>query len=228
MSHLTFMYNRFWWRWVAANSSAELLGLGTVAAVGYVLASRVGEPHGFSEAMSWASMLVLLGAFEGLVVGWAQARVLKARLPELTGWVRASIVGAVLAWIIGMVPSTIMSLNQSTDTTPPPEIGEALQLVLAAGMGLVAGPILAFFQWRSLRHQVARAGWWLPANALAWAVGMPIIFLGAHASSYLTDKISVALAVGVALAAAGAAVGAIHGRFLLWLVPEARQGSDAA
>jgi hypothetical protein len=154
--------------------------------------------------------------------------VLKARLPELAGWVRASIVGAVLAWAIGMVPSTIMSLGQSTDTAPPPEISESLQLALAAGLGLVAGPILAFFQWRSLRHQVARAGWWLPANALAWAVGMPIIFLGAHASSYLTDKISVALAVGVALAAAGAAVGAIHGRFLLWLVPEARQGHHAA
>ena len=42
--------NQFWWRWVAANSLAELLGLGTVAALGYVIVGNVGEPRGISQA----------------------------------------------------------------------------------------------------------------------------------------------------------------------------------
>jgi len=216
---ITTWRSQFWWRWVAANSLAELLGLGTVATLGYVIAIRVGEPHGILQATTSASVFVLLGAFEGLVVGWAQARVLRLRLPGLTGWVRATVVGAAVCWALGMAPSTVMSLGQSTEARPPPEIGEPLRLLLAAGLGLVAGPALAFFQWQRLRRHVPRAGWWLPANAVAWAVGMPIIFLGAHVSAYTTEPLRVAAGVGAALVVAGAVVGAIHGCALLWLLP---------
>ena len=222
------LQTRFWWHWVVANSLAELLGLGTVASVGYVISSQVAEPHGLSQALALASAFILLGAFEGLVVGWAQARLLKLRLPKLTGWVRASVVGAVFAWVIGMVPSTLMRVGQSAEATQPPDISEPLRLLLAAGLGLAAGPILAFFQWRRLRQHVPHSGWWLPANAVAWAVGMPIVFLGAHVGAYLTGNIAIVVAVAVALAAAGAAVGAIHGRVLLWLTPEAPQNHNAA
>jgi hypothetical protein len=215
---ITTWRSQFWWHWVTANSLAELVGLGTVAVLGYVIASRVGEPHGILQAIGFASVFVLLGAFEGLVVGWAQAKVLKPRLPKLTGWARATVVGAAVSWTLGMAPSTIMSLGQASEANPPPEISEPLRLLLAAGLGLIAGPALAFFQWRLLRRHVPRAGWWLPANAIAWAVGMPIIFLGAHMSAYTTLPLLVALGVGAALLIAGAAVGVIHGRVLLWLL----------
>ena len=224
---ITTWRSQFWWHWIAANSLAELLGLGTVAALGYAIASRVREPHGVFQAIAFASVFVLLGAFEGLVVGWAQAKVLKLRLPGLTGWVRATVVGAAVSWALGMAPSTIMSLGQASEAKPPPEISEPLRLLLAAGLGLVAGPALAFFQWRRLRRHVPRAGLWLPANSVAWAVGMPVIFLGAHVSACTTVPLLVAAGVGAALAAAGALVGAIHGRALLWLLPVASP-SEAA
>lgn len=211
--------SQFWRQWVAVNSLGELVGLGTVAGLGYVIASRMGEPHGILPAIAFASVFVLLGAFEGFVVGWAQAKVLKLRLPKLTGWTRATVVGAAVSWALGMAPSTLMSLAQATEARPPPEISEPLRLLLAAGLGLVAGPALAFFQWRRLRRHVPRAGWWLPANAVAWAVGMPIIFLGAHVSAYTAAPLLVALGVGAALLVAGAVVGAIHGHALLRLLP---------
>jgi len=221
-------HRALWWRWVAANSAAELFGLGTVAVVGYLVASRMGEPHGLSQSLGVAILLVSLGAFEGLVVGLAQAWVLERPLPALRGWVRASVVGAAVAWAVGMAPSTIMSLGESRTSGPPLEISEPFRLLLAAGLGLVAGPLLAFFQWRCLRLCLAqRAVWWLPANAAAWAVGMPTIFVGAHMSAYTSDPILISLGVGVSLLAAGAVVGAVHGGVLVWLLPAGAPSGEA-
>lgn len=211
--------SNLWWRWIAANSAAEFIGLGTAAAVGFLVATRLGEPHGLPQTLLFAALFVLLGAFEGLIVGFAQAKVLVRRLPDLQGWVQATVVGAVVAWVIGMAPSTIMSLTHSGGSGPPPEIGEPLRLLLAAGLGLVAGPVLAFFQWRCLRRCVSRrAAWWLPANAAAWALGMPIIFVSAHLGAGTSNPILVMLGVGASLLAAGAVVGAVHGCALVWLV----------
>jgi hypothetical protein len=76
------------------------------------------------------------------------------------------------------------------------------------------------FQWLRLRLVVPRrSAWWLPANAAAWAAGMPIVFAGAHLGASLEPPGAIALLAALTLAAAGAIVGAIHGRVLLWLVP---------
>lgn len=220
---------RFWWQWVAANAGAEFVGLGTVAALGYVVATRLGEPHGPLPAIAFALVFVCLGAFEGLVVGVAQAKVLRSRIPSLGGWASASVVGAVVAWAAGMVPSTFMRVIGSGASGAPPEISEPVRLVLAAGLGLVAGPILAYFQWRCLRRYIARgAAWWLPANAVAWAFGMPVVFVAAHVGAIGTDPALVVPGVGLVLLAAGAVVGAIHGAVLVWLLSGGPSRASAA
>lgn len=219
----------FWWRWVAANGAAELLGLGTVAALGFLVATRLGEPAGVLPTLAFAALFVVLGAFEGLVVGVAQARVLRLVLPDLRGWIGASVVGAVVAWLIGMVPSTVISVAGPEPSGPPPEMAPQLQLALAAALGAVAGPVLAFFQWRRLRTCIARGSiWWLPANAAAWSVGMPIVFAGADASGRASSPTFAVIHLGVALGAAGIAVGAVHGSVLVWLLrDEISSGCDA-
>ena len=210
---------KFWWQWIAANSLAELLGLGTVAVLGFLAITQFGEPHGLVQSLSYAVLFVLLGSFEGLVVGLAQARILRQRLPDLRGWVRATVIGAVVAWALGMAPSTIMSINPTAATELAPPFSESLVLLLAAGLGLIAGPLLAFFQWLCLHRYVPhRAAWWLPANAVAWMLGMPIIFLGAHLGSLGVNPIFIALGTGMSLLGAGAVVGALHGRVLVWLL----------
>lgn len=211
---------RFWWQWIIANGLDELAGLGAVAALGYAVVSQLGEPQGAVQSIAMAVLFTVFGAIEGLVVGWAQERVLRPRLPALTGWIRATVYGAVAAWALGMVPSTIMSLQAPQAGAQPPEMSDALQLLLAAALGAVAGPILAAFQWLRLRAAVPRrSAWWLPANAAAWAVGMPVVFAGAQLGSSLESPAVIALVVALTLAGAGAIVGAIHGRVLLWLVP---------
>lgn len=211
--------SKFWWHWIVANSLAELVGLGSVAAIGYFVVTQVGEPHGLIPALFFTVSFILLGIVEGLVVGYAQAKVLRQRVPQLHGWIRATVIGAVVAWALGMLPSTLMNSMNTGDTTPPPEISEWLRLVFAAGLGLVAGPVLAFFQWRCLRHYLRRrAAWWLPANALAWALGMPVIFAGAHLGAGTANPLFITAGVGLSLLAAGATVGAVHGRVLVWML----------
>ncbi len=68
-----------------------------------------------------------------------------------------------------------------------------------------------------LRRAVGGAGWWLLANALAWAAGMPVIFA---AMDVVFSGIPVYLAVVVfalTLLVTGGVVGAVHGLFFVWL-----------
>lgn len=217
---------RLWQRWIVANAWAEALGLSIVAGVGFVVARRLGEPGGPAAALGLAAVFVALGAIEGLVVGVAQSRVLRSALPQLTGWVSATVVGAMVSWALGMVPSTIMSSLPQEPAAAPPELGTSLRLVFAAGLGALAGPMLAAFQWRRLREVLPHAGWWLPANALAWACAMPVIFLAAHLAASESRPLAAAVELVLAFVLAGALVGAIHGRFLLWLL--ARRAQRAA
>ena len=207
----------FWWRWVAANALGELIGLGGVAGAGYLVIVLFGEPKGIIQGIGLALFFVFAGSFEGYVLGHAQGKVLTLQIPALDGWVKGTVVGAVVAWALGMTPSTIMNLVQPRSPEPLPVLTTGLRMALAAGLGLVTGPLLAFFQWRVLRIYVAKAFWWLPANALAWAFGMPVIFAGVHVVAATPDKALAALAAAVTIAAAGAVVGAIHGAVLMWL-----------
>jgi hypothetical protein len=224
-----FWRNRFWQRWVAANALGELLGLGTVAAMGFFVFQRTGEPTNTGQVLAFAAVFIILGGFEGLVVGLAQRHILRSLLPSVRGWVLATTVGAFVAWAIGMLPSTVISLMPQSDTGANLEPPLALVLLLAAGLGAVAGPLLAVFQWLSLRKVLPGNAWlWLPANALAWALGMPVIFLGAQSNELTSSATVVAVSVALAILVAGAVVGAVHGRVLMGLVQPGASGKHAA
>jgi len=136
---------------------------------------------------------------------------------SLRRWILATVLGAMVAWGLGMLPSTLMSAEAGAGeaAAEPPAW---FTYVMAAGLGLVAGIVLALPQWRvfkSLRPHVRRPGLWLPANALAWLIGMPLVFLGMDA---IPPGASIPQAVPIIVAAtaiAGAVVGAIHGLFLV-------------
>ena len=129
-------------------------------------------------------------------------------------------VGAFVAWSLGMIPSTMMTLGEETSSQPPLEINDLVMYSLAAVMGLVLGPILGLPQWWVLRRHLHYAAWWIPANAVAWALGMVAIFVG---TSFIPESdltIGVVLIILLSLATAGAMVGAVHGWVLIWLLKE--------
>lgn len=209
-----------WLRWVLANAAGEAVGLSAVLLVGFgVLGPRLGELAGVWPAVVGLVAGVLLGIFEGVVVGAAQGAVLRLRLPNvsLRTWVLATVIGAMVAWGLGMLPSTLMSADASGGQAAA-EMPEWLTYVMAAGMGAVAGVILALAQWVALRSQVQRAGLWLPANALAWLCGMPLVFLGMGAIPVGASVLQALPIVVAATTLAGAVVGAIHGLVLVKVV----------
>jgi hypothetical protein len=213
-----------WRQWVAANSLAELAGLGGSALVGAAVYQVVGDTAVGTFLL--ALVMILAGTFlEGVLVGLLQWRVLRRAFPTMLrlSWVRATAVGAAIAWTLGMIPSTLMSLTAETSSTPPPEINNTMVYGLAAIMGLVLGPILAIPQWTVLRHHVRQAGWWIPANSLAWACGMVVVFIGTSAIPPEGITPGVGLVLLATLAVAGAIVGAIHGLALVWFLHSGEQ-----
>lgn len=206
-------------RWIVANGLGEMLGLGTTFALGGALAPRLAVVSGVAETLGTAVAAVGLGiVLEGVVVGWAQARVLRdwIGLPQ-GAWVRASAAGAGLAWALGMAPSTVLSLTAAApaaDGAPPFEPGPGLTLVLAAGLGLVTGPILGAMQGRVLRQARPDVRGWPGANAVAWAFGMPVIFAGMDRVPWNGPASARVAGLYLVCLAAGLVVGAVHGAVL--------------
>ncbi len=211
--------SKFWLHWVLANALCEAVGLSAVLLVGFGILGRAAEglPGAWPLLASVAGG-VLLGVFEGVVVGAAQGIVLRRRLSGLAlrSWAVATVIGAMVAWGLGMLPSTLMSAG-AEGAQAAAEAPEWLTYVMAAGLGLVAGVILAFAQWIVLRTApgVRRAALWLPANSLAWCLGMPVVFAGMGSIPAGASVVQAVPVVVAATAAAGAVVGAVHGAVLV-------------
>lgn len=209
---------RLWFRWVLANAAGELIGLGMTFAIGFGLFAGFENDQEIWTVLLSAVLMTATGALEGLIVGWAQWSVLRRAIQGIaqSAWVAATIIGAVTAWLSGSIPMALASLASDT-----PEVAEeppqAVVLLLAAAMGLGAGLVLSVAQWLVLRRHVAGAWQWLPANALAWAAGMPLVFAGVDLAQRTGTVGGGILVMGASIALAGAAAGAIHGVALLRL-----------
>src|SRR5262245_36821591 len=205
---------KLWLQWALANVVGEVLGLGLAGTVAIVLVLTIGEPETALVALMMAGVMIAAGALEGVIVGFAQWLVLRRRLRRLSRreWSTATAIGEFLAWTIGMAPSTLMALNQSAGPSSPPEISDAVKYSLVAVMGAALGVILGAPQWRVLRRYASGASLWMWANAAAWAVGMPVVFIGVGAFPVGASALSVALTVFVTIATAGASVA----RFTVW------------
>jgi hypothetical protein len=216
-----------WGQWTLANTIGEALGLGATLLAGILLFARL-EPR-IGPVLS-AILGVLAGAcVEGGIVGTAQWLVLRGPLAGLSWivWAAATAIGAGIAWALGLLPTTIISLTTATAenaSASPPNPSELVVYSLAAALGLVAGAILALAQWWVLRRFVPRASWWILASAIAWALGMVLVFIG---TSFIPDSGVTASVIPILIAfvvLAGATVGAIEGLALIWLL----RGRDIA
>lgn len=206
-------------RWIVANALGELFGLGATFALGIGLFSGLADSPGLLPTLLTAVLMTASGVIEGSVVGWLQWQVLRHPLPQVTrrSWISATIYGAVIAWGLGALTMTIFSLGNSSEAQVSQEPDPAFMLGMAGLMGLAAGLVLAFVQWRALRRSVKHAWVWLPANSLAWGCGMPLIFSAidrVQASGNLWQAVAL---FALHLLITGALVGAVHGVAIIWL-----------
>jgi hypothetical protein len=209
---------RIWAQWVLANAASETVGLGATLLIGAFLLVQAEPTIG---AISSAALGVLAATvIEGLIVGTAQWLVLRRPLVKMKwrSWALATALGAFIAWTLGMLPSTLLFTGPETGAGAPGEMSDLLVYALAAGLGLVAGSILGAPQWLALRRHLPKAGWWVPANALAWMLGMVVVFIGTSFIPAQGITWPVALVLLLFVVAAGAVVGAVHGLVLIWLL----------
>lgn len=207
-------------RWIGANALGELLGLGATFAVGIGLFSGLADSPDLLPVLLTAVLMAASGVIEGSIVGWLQWRVLRMPLPQITrrAWVLATIYGAVIAWGLGAIPMTFASLSAPADAGAVQEPDAGLMLLMEVLMGLAAGLVLAFFQWRVLRRAVRQAWVWLPANSLAWGLGMPLIFKAVDRAQNATSLAQAVFIFALHLLFTGALAGAVHGLALIWLI----------
>jgi len=204
--------------WIIANALAELIGLGASSLLWLLF--FFGMESNLGILLSATVVVVGSTLLEGSAVGIGQWLVLRQRLPALPlrSWWIATGLGALVAWTFGMIPSTMMTFGaEITPAAPPPELSDALTYTLAALMGLALGPVLGLPQWWVLRRHVSHAWQWIPANAAAWALGMPTIFMVIGLIPTGTVTVWTVVIVLCGLALAGAVVGAVHGIVLLRL-----------
>jgi hypothetical protein len=219
------MADSFYRRWIAANSWSEGLGLGATLLLALLAAPLLEERPGTLTVLAGAAIAVTLGTLlEGVLVGVAQGMVLRRALPDvrLRRWTAATATGAAAAWLLGMLPSTLIALQQPDPAAAaiPTEPGVWVQLGLALLMGLVLGVVLAFPQMLVLRRFVTRPARWLLANALAWGLGMPLIFAGMDQLPWdgpLHQQVAGILLICFSV---GAMVGAVHVAVLRRMISE--------
>ena len=210
-------------RWIAVNAFSELFGLGLTLGVGFTIIASF-DVGGVGGVLLAFAVAVLSGTIEAAIVGLTQWWAMHPWFPTISRlrWWLGTLGGALFAYVLGYLPSTLMDLSQatSTESTPMTEPPQWLVLLLAALLGAVAGAVLSFAQWLAMRGKVKGARVWIPANMLAWAVGMPLIFWGidiANRGQPLWQTLGMMAGV---LALTGAVVGAIHGLFLVRLARE--------
>jgi hypothetical protein len=208
-----------WLRWLGANAFGELLGLGMTFAVVAWVFSGMDDRAGTVAVLASFLVAAASGALEATLVGLAQWWAMHPWFPAISrrAWWLATLVGALAAYVLGYLPSTLMSLGEGASQSQAAEPPQWIVLLLAAGLGAVAGAVLSFAQWLAMRKKVPRAGWWVPANMLAWLVGMPIIFWGIDAAQKGQPLAQTVLLLAGCLLGMGSVVGAIHGAFLVWL-----------
>lgn len=214
---------KLWFRWTGANVIGEVFGLGlTFLMTGLAFSILEDQQTLLSIFLSFV-FAVTSGVVEATIVGLAQWWAMHPWFPtiERAAWWRGTLIGALIAYVLGYLPSTLMSIGEATSQSAPvAEPPQWIILLLAAGLGAVAGAVLSFAQWLAMRGKIKRAERWIPANMLAWFFGMPIIFWGIDLAFKMPTLWQSLLLMVAILSLAGAIVGAIHGRVLVSLAEE--------
>ncbi|BAZ39612.1 hypothetical protein NIES4101_55660 [Calothrix sp. NIES-4101] len=198
-----------WERWIVATSIAEVIGLAIVAVVSLIV-SQFGYIQG---------TFTLVGILEGIVLGFAQWLVLRRYIQHSRRWIIATVIGALFAWFSGLTVSALMAIAYAgvSDVTKTQAFIKGLFL-LGAGLGAMLG----FCQWLVIKNQIRFSIWWIVANAIAWAVGLFVAYIGVGMAQE-SFSLQTALVTAVTGTAMGAVIGGITGTALVCLLKSSQK-----
>ncbi len=139
-------------KWIVAAAVGNILTILILSAV----VSLLNQTNAVWAASTVSRFITVaaLGALAGALLGSAEAYPLVKYISHPPHWILASAAGMAIGFL-GMLLVTDRFI---------------LNVIFGAAIGVL--------QWRVLRIEVAQAGWWIPAQIVAWQVTGGIIFLG--------------------------------------------------
>jgi len=173
----------FWLQWVLASTVGVVVGMFTGAIFVMSVLERYDVPR---EPVGYG----LWGIVLGIVVGVLQWLVLRRRVSGAGWWVLASAAAGY---------GTLRFLDAG-----PLESLSFGALLSFTGVVALGGAVTGTLQWLVLRGQVSRAGWWVLASTVGWALSVTV------AKQFPPD--------GQDLVVIGAILGALTGGALVWLL----------
>jgi hypothetical protein len=145
---------------------------------------------------------------EGALIGYFQWLVLRRLFPTMTStsWIGATMIasgsGYLLSWLPTSYALTADLASRIRDMTQSPSAIARISLVTGALVGLIWG----ITQFAVLRLHVHRAGSWIVASTISWAISFVWLYLAAFLPDRTTNPV-------VQIAVAPLA-GLVHGWFL--------------
>ena len=202
--------------WMYSSMVGAMLGMTLSAAVAtFVLpvlaAYRAGAPRLIS-----VEIIALTAGLEGAIIGYFQWRTLRRLFPTLSSgaWVAVSMISAGAGCLLSWLPTSFALTGALA-----PHLGDLnLRAIDIAKFSIVTGSLVGLVwgvgQYFVLRLHVHRAGKWIGASMLAWAMSFAWIFLAAMAPDRSTDPLTRILFGTFSGFVLGAALGTVQGHVL--------------
>ncbi|MDH5505896.1 MAG: hypothetical protein OEZ02_01605 [Anaerolineae bacterium] len=166
----------FWFFWV-------LIGILSSSLVPIFFLMLSITPSAISEA------IIPISGAVGSIWHWV---LLRRYLPEMTAWVRVSILG----WVAGYIVCVIAAYYLGPMIAFPlsPTWLPYLSLWKTVVFGGLLGTVVGLYQWHLLRHHISCAGWWIAASSAGWALALLNIFINTEKaiSNYIQADLIVA------------------------------------
>jgi hypothetical protein len=157
----------FWLKWMIASALGSAAGVICWLALGATL-EAAGLESGSSSIVARTLIPGLVGAAFGTPFGISQWLVLRGRVSRAGRWVLATALGYVVVFLFG---ATAFLQEAPVKLSAPQEI------MLGAFLGAAVALPPSILQWLLvLRRQIFKAGWWVFASAVGWALGFAISF----------------------------------------------------
>lgn len=148
------------WRWIVATGVGLSLGFALDALVAELWSGRFGAALG--KSLAWPT------------VGAAQWLALRETQTTSRGWVGTYV-------LVGMTVGVFAFAVQWESGDVPAVAGGVI-------LGLMAGLVGGFGQWRVLRRHYVGAGSWVVASLLGWVLGLTFGFGSAHALNLVGSR----------------------------------------
>ena len=193
----------------------EMLGIGVAGSLAVAVNILLGEPASFLEKTLVLGVMLIAGLFEGSSIAWFQWSVLRRKFTSMLfkNWWKYTVTVALLGWFFGSLPSLFfVNGNNPSNVTEPSML---LIILIAIAGGAVAGLLFGWFQGLELKRHTSNWKLWIPANSLAWAVALAVIFYAATWPDANTPVFQIIISAVIGGCVAGLSLGMLTGFFLI-------------